>query len=76
VCSSDLENLTKQIADTIMKATGARGVAVVIEAQHLCMMMRGVAKQNSLMITSAMLGTFRSESATRAEFLRLIHRNS
>ena len=66
------ENLTKQIAETILKAVGADGVAVVIEAQHLCMMMRGVAKQNSVMKTSCMLGSFRQDSRTRAEFLSLI----
>ncbi len=67
------ENLTKQIAESIMEVTSARGVAVVIEARHLCMMMRGVEKQNSLMKTSCMLGLFRSENSTRAEFLSLIH---
>lgn len=66
------ENLTKQIADTIMEFTDARGVGVVIDAQHLCMMMRGVEKQNSVMKTSCMLGTFRSNSSTRSEFLSLI----
>ncbi len=66
------ENLTKQIADTIMKQTGALGVGVVVEAQHLCMMMRGVEKQNSVMKTSCMLGVFRSQSSTRSEFLSLI----
>ncbi len=66
------ERLTNQIANTIMDKTGAQGVGVVIEAQHLCMMMRGVEKQNSKMITSAMHGTFRSQLATRTEFLRLI----
>ncbi len=66
------ENLTKQIAETLMKCTGAVGVAVVIEAQHLCMMMRGVEKQNSIMKTSCMLGAFRKEVSTRAEFLSLI----
>jgi len=66
------ENLTKQIAETLMKYTGGVGVAVVIEAQHLCMMMRGVEKQNSLMKTSCMLGAFRKEVSTRAEFLSLI----
>lgn len=66
------ENLTKQIADTIMEQTGAIGVGVVIEAQHLCMMMRGVEKQNSVMKTSCMLGVFRSQSSTRSEFLSLI----
>lgn len=66
------ERLTNQIAHTIMEKTGAQGVGVVIEAQHLCMMMRGVEKQNSKMLTSAMHGTFRSQLATRTEFLRLI----
>lgn len=66
------ENLTKQIADALMQCTGALGVGVVIEAKHLCMMMRGVEKQNSLMKTSYMLGAFRKEAATRAEFLHLI----
>lgn len=66
------ENLTKEIAESIMDVTHAQGVAVVIEARHLCMMMRGVEKQNSLMKTSCMLGLFRSENSTRAEFLSLI----
>jgi GTP cyclohydrolase I len=66
------ENLTKQIAETIQEVTGARGVAVVIEARHMCMMMRGVQKQNSSMSTSVMLGSFRESPATRSEFLRLI----
>ena len=66
------ENLTKQIAEAILKYTGARGVGVVIEAKHLCMMMRGVEKQNSSMKTSYMLGVFRSQLSTRAEFLSLI----
>ena len=66
------ENLTKQIAETLMKCTSAKGVGVVIEAKHLCMMMRGVEKQNSVMTTSCMLGAFRSEISTRAEFLSLI----
>ena len=66
------EKLTKQIADTIMKYTKARGVAVVIEAQHLCMMMRGVEKQNSVMTTSCVLGVFREDQSTRAEFFSLI----
>ena len=68
------EKLTKQIADAIEEATGARGVAVVIEAKHLCMMMRGVEKQNSVMTTSSMKGIFRKEISTRAEFLTLISR--
>lgn len=66
------ENLTAQIADTIMKVTDAEGVGVIIEAQHMCMMMRGVEKQNSVMKTSAMLGCFRSEMKTREEFLSLL----
>lgn len=66
------ENLTKQIADAIQQVTNAAGVAVVIEAKHMCMMMRGVEKQNSTMITSVMLGEFRSNAATRSEFLSLI----
>ena len=66
------ENLTKQIAETLMEVTDALGTAVVIEAQHLCMMMRGVEKQNSVMKTSCMLGAFRNDSSTRAEFLSLI----
>lgn len=66
------ENLTTQIARTIQNVTGASGVAVIIEAKHLCMMMRGVEKQNSLMKTSAMLGDFRKRDATRLEFLSLI----
>ncbi|MFA5982682.1 MAG: GTP cyclohydrolase I FolE [Methylococcaceae bacterium] len=68
------EKLTKQIADAIETATGARGVAVVIEAKHLCMMMRGVEKQNSVMTTSVMTGIFRKEISTRSEFLNLINR--
>ncbi len=66
------ENLTKQIAETLMEQTGAKGVGVVIEAKHLCMMMRGVEKQNSSMKTSCMLGAFRRENSTRSEFLSLI----
>ncbi|MBV1908714.1 MAG: GTP cyclohydrolase I FolE [Kangiellaceae bacterium] len=66
------ENMTKQIAEAIMQVTGASGVGVVIEAKHMCMMMRGVEKQNSSMITSVMLGNFRSKPATRAEFLNLV----
>jgi len=66
------ENLTKQIAETIQHYTEGNGVGVVIEAKHLCMMMRGVEKQNSVMKTSYMLGAFRSENSTRAEFLSLI----
>lgn len=66
------ENMTKQIAEAIMQVTGASGVGVVIEAKHMCMMMRGVEKQNSSMITSIMLGAFRAKPATRAEFLNLV----
>ncbi len=66
------ERLTKQIGDAIMEVTGARGVAVVIEAKHLCMMMRGVEKQNSSMKTSYMTDIFRKDSRTRAEFMSLI----
>ncbi len=66
------ENLTRQIADAILEVTGARGVAVTIEARHLCMMMRGVQKQNSTMTTSVMLGDFRDEPECRAEYLQLL----
>jgi GTP cyclohydrolase I len=70
------ENLTTQIANAINDLTGAEGVAVTIEAKHLCMMMRGVEKQNSKMMTSAMLGVFRDNPATRNEFLSLLSINS
>jgi GTP cyclohydrolase I len=66
------ENLTKQIADAIQEVTEASGVGVIIEAQHMCMMMRGVEKQNSKMKTSVMLGSFRDNQITRMEFLSLI----
>jgi len=66
------ERLTQQIARAIKDGIGAEGVGVVIEAQHLCMMMRGVEKQNSLLTTSAVLGSFHDSSATRNEFLTLI----
>lgn len=66
------ENLTKQIAEAVQQVTQARGVAVVVEARHMCMMMRGVEKQNSSMSTSVMMGAFRESQATRSEFLRLI----
>jgi GTP cyclohydrolase I len=66
------EQLTTQIADTLLEVTGASGVGVIVEAQHMCMMMRGVEKQNSLMKTSAMLGSFRDDQSTRAEFLSLL----
>jgi GTP cyclohydrolase I len=68
------ERLTKQIADAIQTALQPAGVAVVIEAKHLCMMMRGVEKQNSVMTTSSMLGLFRRQISTRSEFLNLINR--
>ena len=71
------ERMTYEIANTVKKLINAQGVGVVIEAQHLCMMMRGVEKQNSYAITSAMLGGFRTDPRTRAEFLELIrHRRS
>ncbi|TVP49360.1 MAG: GTP cyclohydrolase I FolE [Halomonas sp.] len=66
------ENLTREIADAVQEVTQAKGVAVVIEARHLCMMMRGVEKQNSSMTSSVMLGGFRANQATRQEFLMLI----
>lgn len=66
------ENLTRQIADAVLQTTNARGVAVVIEARHLCMMMRGVEKQNSSMTSSVMLGAFRDNPTTRQEFLTLV----
>ena len=66
------ENLTKQIAEAIQEVTEASGIGVIIEAQHMCMMMRGVEKQNSKMKTSVMLGSFRDNQITRAEFLSLI----
>ena len=67
------ERLTTQIAESIQKAIEPQGVGVVIEARHLCMMMRGVEKQHSSAVTSAMLGCFREEQETRTEFLSLIH---
>lgn len=66
------ENLSREIAEAVQEITGALGVAVVIEAQHMCMMMRGVEKQNSSMVTSVMLGEFRENTATRSELLGLI----
>ena len=66
------ENLTKQIADTLLEVTGASGVGVLIEAQHFCMMMRGIQKQNSILSTSVMLGEFRNNPQTRNEFLSLL----
>nr|WP_299242779.1 GTP cyclohydrolase I FolE [uncultured Halomonas sp.] len=66
------EDLTRQIADAVQQVTEARGVAVVIEARHMCMMMRGVEKQNSSMTSSVMLGSFRGNQSTRQEFLMLV----
>jgi GTP cyclohydrolase I len=68
------EQLTFQIANALKTVTGAQDIGVIIEAQHLCMMMRGVEKQNSRMKTSAMLGAFQDNHATRAEFLNLLGR--
>lgn len=68
------ERLTQQIATFIKDRVNAEGVGVVMECHHLCMMMRGVEKQNSCMVTSAMKGTFLQSAATRNEFLKLIHR--
>ncbi len=67
------ERLTRQIADAIQEAIQPQGVGVVIEARHLCMMMRGVEKQHSSTVTSAMLGAFRTDQQTRHEFLSLVH---
>ncbi len=69
------ERLTAQVAREIMDSTGAEGVGVVMECRHLCMMMRGVQKQNSIMTTSSVLGSFHNEEATRLEFLNLIGRD-
>jgi GTP cyclohydrolase I len=65
------ENLTLQIANAVQEVTGAKGVGVVVEAKHMCMMMRGVQKQSSVMTTSVMLGRMRDNPATRQEFLAL-----
>ena len=70
------ERLTSQIATTIMEKLNPLGVAVVIEAEHLCMRMRGVEKQNSLIITSTLLGAFRNRQDTRAEFMNLIRQKA
>jgi GTP cyclohydrolase I len=67
------ESLTTEIAQSVMKVTGAAGVGVIIEAQHMCMMMRGVEKQNSVMRTSSLLGTFRDNQVTRGEFIALVN---
>jgi len=69
------ERLTDQIAHSLFDVLQADGVGVTVEAQHLCMMMRGVEKQNSMMTTSSMLGSFRNSAATRTEFLTLIGRH-
>lgn len=66
------ENLTTEIAEAIMTVTDATGVGVIVEAKHLCMTMRGVEKQHSIMRTSSLLGSFRSSDKTRAEFLSLV----
>ena len=68
------ENLTNEIANCIVEKTCAAGAAVIIEAQHMCMMMRGAQKQNSIMTTSCMLGAFRNSQSTRAEFLSLLNK--
>ena len=68
------ERLTEQISQQVMDSVGAKGVGVMIEARHLCMMMRGVEKQNSTMLTSSVLGVFRDHLATREEFLSLVAR--
>jgi GTP cyclohydrolase I len=68
------ERLTEQISRVVMEQIGAKGVGVMIEARHLCMMMRGVEKQNSTMVTSSVLGVFREHLATREEFLTLVGR--
>jgi GTP cyclohydrolase I len=69
------ERLTNEVADEIAKVLQPKGVAVVMEAQHLCMMMRGVQKQNSYTVTSAMLGEFESDPKTRSEFMELLRRS-
>jgi GTP cyclohydrolase I len=68
------ERLTEEISKVVMEEVGAKGVGVMIEARHLCMMMRGVEKQNSTMVTSSVLGVFREHLATREEFLTLVKR--
>jgi len=69
------ERFTRQIAETLFEALNPEGVGVVVEARHMCMMMRGVEKQNSLATTSAMLGVFMEDQKTRGEFLHLIESN-
>ncbi|HYD58670.1 MAG TPA: GTP cyclohydrolase I FolE [Burkholderiales bacterium] len=68
------ERLTEEVSRVVMEEVGAKGVGVMIEARHLCMMMRGVEKQNSTMVTSSVLGVFREHLATREEFLTLVKR--
>jgi GTP cyclohydrolase I len=68
------ERLSRQVADVLMSVLGAKGVAVVMEASHFCMVMRGVQKQDSRTVTSAMLGKFRNDPRTRAEFMELVRR--
>jgi len=70
------ERLTEQVAQAVLEEAQAEGVGVVMECRHLCMMMRGVEKQNSVMTTSVVLGSFRNDPATRQEFMTLIHRPS
>jgi GTP cyclohydrolase IA len=70
------ERMTQQIAEAVESAIAPRGVAVLVEAQHFCMMMRGVEKQHSGTVTSNMLGTFRKSKATRDEFLALVRRTA
>jgi GTP cyclohydrolase I len=70
------ERMTTQIANILMDELDPQGVAVVLQAEHLCMRMRGVEKQNSAVVTSAMLGVFRSHHETRQEFMTLVHNNS
>jgi len=70
------ERITRQIADAIAEAIDPQGVAVILEAQHLCMMMRGVEKQHSSTVTSAMLGVFKTQLQTRNEFLSLVRRSN
>ena len=70
------ERLTVQIAETLKRKLNAHGVAVVMEARHLCMMMRGVEKQNTVAVSSSMLGVFRTQQQTREEFLKLIRGSS
>ncbi|HEV2709425.1 MAG TPA: GTP cyclohydrolase I FolE [Edaphobacter sp.] len=68
------ERLTKQVSEAIQEAINPQGVAVILEAQHLCMMMRGVEKQHSSTVTSSMLGVFKEQAQTRSEFLSLVRR--